>query len=378
MTPYSHQERIQTAMNSSQLKPIYNSSSRAVTKLDKKKRSLRTRTWNMDVSARGGGLCRLVAFLLVICPFGIEPSAASSESTLIISNERSNTFTVLTGDGDFIQTIDTCGRPRGMHFAENKKSFFVGCADDDLILEYALPSFEVLTRYTNIWAPETFDLHPNGKDLYISNEEDSVASALDLQSGEIFQEYETGEEPEGVQFTSDGRYVFVASEVADLVHVIDTQKKEVIKDIIVDTRPRRFALTPDETKLWVSAELASVINVIDLATLEVADTIIFDPPGFRKEQVTPVDILINRSGDRAYVALGRANHIAVVDTNTHQIMEYVLVGSRAWGLALSKDEDRLYVANGLSDDITIVDTKGAKAIRSVKTGAVPYGILVVN
>ena len=141
-----------------------------------------------------------------MCPFGIAPSAASSESTLIISNERSNTFTVLTGDGDFIQTIDTCGRPRGMHFAQNKKSFFVGCADDDLILEYALPSFEVLTRYTNIWAPETFDLHPNGKDLYISNEEDSVASALDLQSGEIFQQYETGEEPEGVHYLLPNAY----------------------------------------------------------------------------------------------------------------------------------------------------------------------------
>ena len=336
------------------------------------------KAWDLSGSVKRNRLYRLLTLLIVMCSFGVGSSVASSESTLVISNERSNTFTVLTGDGDFIKTIDTCGRPRGMHFSENKNSFYVGCADDDLILEYALPSFEVVTRYTNIWAPETFDLHPNGKHLYISNEEDSVASALDLQSGEIFQEYETGEEPEGVQFTSDGRYVFVASEVADLVHVIDTQKQEVVKDIIVDTRPRRFALTPDETELWVSAELASVINVIDMATFEVADTIIFDPPGFRKEQVTPVDILINKSGDRAYVALGRANHIAVVDTNTHQIMEYVLVGSRAWGLALSQDEDRLYVANGLSDDITIVDTKGAKAIRSVKTGAVPYGILVVN
>ena len=321
----------------------------------------------------------VILFLVGILVVFIEVlSAVSADTKLIVSNERSNSFTVLTGDGALIQSVDTCGRPRGMHFAKDKSSFFVGCADDDLILEYDVKTFEVLKRYTSIWAPETFDLHPDGETLYISNEEDSVATALDLRSGEIIGEFETGEEPEGVQFTLDGSLVFVASEVADLVHVIDTVKREVIKDIIVDTRPRRFALTPSENELWVSAELASVINIIDMAELEVSHTVIFDPPGFRKEQVTPVDILINNEGTKAFVALGRANHVAFVDIGTREITDYVLVGKRAWGLALSTDESKLYVANGLSDDLTIVDTNRAKAIKTVKTGEIPYGILVVD
>ena len=186
----------------------------------------------------------------------------------------------------------------------------------------------------------------------------------------------SGEEPEGVQVTSDGKLVFVASEAANLVHVIDTEAQEVIKDILVDTRPRRFALTPDDKELWVSAELAGIVDIIDVESLQIVGDIAFLPTGFRKEQVTPVDVLITRDGTRAYVALGRANHVAVVDVESRKVLSYILVGKRAWGLALTHDESRLYVANGLSDDVSIIDTESGRVTTSIPAGLVPYGILI--
>ena len=89
-----------------------------------------------------------------------------------------------------------------------------------------------------------------------------------------------------------------------------------------------------------------------------------------------MDVLITRDGTRAYVALGRANHVAVVDVATREILEYILVGKRAWGLALTYDEKKLYVANGLSDDISIIDTDTLKVIKSLAVGLVPYGVLI--
>jgi YVTN family beta-propeller protein len=96
----------------------------------------------------------------------------------------------------------------------------------------------------------------------------------------------------------------------------------------------------------------------------------------RKEQVTPVDVLITKDGTRAYVALGRANHIAVMDVKTREILKYILVGKRSWGLALTNDEKTLYVTNGLSDDISIVDTKTLTVVKSVPVGQIPYAILI--
>ncbi|MEE8505342.1 MAG: beta-propeller fold lactonase family protein, partial [Kiloniellales bacterium] len=197
-----------------------------------------------------------------------------------------------------------------------------------------------------------------------------------VETKKMLNEFETGEEPEGVLVTPDGKFVFVASEAADLVHVIDIEAGEIIKDIPTDVRPRRFALTPDGRELWVSAELSGMVNIIDIGALKVVEDIAFRPTGFRREQITPVDILITRDGGIAYVALGRANHVAVVDVKSRKVLDYILVGKRAWGLALTNDERLLYVANGLSDDISIIDTSSRRNIKSIPVGMVPYGILI--
>lgn len=94
-------------------------------------------------------------------------------------------------------------------------------------------------------------------------------------------------------------------------------------------------------KLWVSTELAGVVNIIDVKSLELVDDIEFLPTGFRKEQVTPLDVLIARDGKRAYVVLRRANHVAVVDVVRREVIDYQLLGKRAWGLALNDAQDRL-------------------------------------
>ena len=320
-------------------------------------------------------LVRLLTWI-IIATVANGSAWALGTGKIIITNEKDNSLTVLDASDTVVGTVATCARPRGIHFNADRTQFFVGCADDSMIAVYDMQTLKLVNRIIGVEEPETFDLHPNGKHLYISNEEDATATVFDLESRTLIAEYETGEEPEGVLATKDGKLVFVASEAADMVHVIDVEKQAVVADILVDTRPRRFALTPDEKQLWVSAELAGVVNIIDVNTFELIDDIAFLPTGFRKEQVTPVDVLITADGNRAYVALGRANHVAVVDVATRKVIEYLLVGRRAWGLALNHDQSKLYVANGLSDDISIVDTNALKVIKSVPVGRIPYGILI--
>ena len=100
------------------------------------------------------------------------------------------------------------------------------------------------------------------------------------------------------------------------------------------------------------------------------------PKGFRSDDVTPVGITLTRDGKTAYVTLGRANHVAVVDVATRKVCDYVLVGNRAWGATLNRDESMLVVVNGLSDDISLVDTKTNKVLRSVAVGRVPHTAVI--
>jgi len=164
--------------------------------------------------------------------------------------------------------------------------------------------------------------------------------------------------------------------VANSVHVIDTASRKLVKTIAVGQRPRRMALSPDGKELWVSNELGASISIISTAEQKVVHTLTLDLKGARASDITPVGLLIGRDGKRAYVAMGRANHVAFIDVASRQITERVLVGRRAWGLALSQDESRLYVVNGLSDDLSVVDVKAARALKSVPVGRVPHTVVL--
>ena len=85
---------------------------------------------------------------------------------------------------------------------------------------------------------------------------------------------------------------------------------------------------------------------------------------------------ITKDGSKVLLSLGRANHVAIIDGTSHNVLQYVLVGKRAWFVDLSPDESHAIVCNGLSDDITIIDMASLTAIQTVPVGRVPYGVLV--
>ena len=96
----------------------------------------------------------------------------------------------------------------------------------------------------------------------------------------------------------------------------------------------------------------------------------------RKTDVTPVGLAMTKDGKTAFVTLGHAAHVAVVDVPTRKVQAYILVGKRSWGITLSRDEKTLYVANGLGHDITVIDVASRKAIVSIPVGRVPWGVVI--
>lgn len=76
------------------------------------------------------------------------------------------------------------------------------------------------------------------------------------------------------------------------------------------------------------------------------------------------------------LSLGRANHIAILDAKTHDVLQFVLTGKRCWSVDLSRDEKTAIVANGLSDDITIIDMDSMQAVLSIPIGRVPHTVLI--
>ena len=123
---------------------------------------------------------------------------------------------------------------------------------------------------------------------------------------------------------------------------------------------------------------AAPSSVIDPAKRVVTGKITFSIPGLRREAIQPVGIGMTKDGKTAFIALGPANRIAVVDAASHQVTKYLLVGQRVWHMAFTPDEKYLLVTNGVSNDVSVIDVAAQKVIKTIQVGELPWGITIAQ
>ena len=98
--------------------------------------------------------------------------------------------------------------------------------------------------------------------------------------------------------------------------------------------------------------------------------------GLNDELIQPVGVVIDKDRHYAYVAMGPANRVAVINAQNYSIEKYLLVGQRVWNLAFSPDQKHLYTTNGVSNDISIIDLEEHKVTKSIAVGRYPWGVAV--
>ena len=323
-------------------------------------------------------LLHIPARAAAVLALTLAAAGAAAQGTAYVSSERDSALTLIDLRTLAVKgTLPTCKRARHVQLTADRK-LMVACTDSNQADLIDPATGKSLRRIPMGEEPEAFDLSPDGKTIYVSNEDEAELSFIEAATGRQLQAVKVGQEPEGVKVSRDGKTVYVTSEVANLVHVVDTASGQVIKNIKVGKRPRRMALTPDGKELWVTNELDASVSIVSTADHSVTGTLNFEVKGARREDITPVGILMTPDGRRAFVALGRANHVAFVDVPSRKVTNLVLVGKRAWNVALDQAGARLFVVNGLSDDVTVVDVAAAKPIKSIPVGRVPYGVVIVE
>ena len=161
-----------------------------------------------------------------------------------------------------------------------------------------------------------------------------------------------------------------------MVHWIATDSHTIIDNTPVDQRPRVAVFSPDGKRLWVSSEIGGTVSVIDVASRKVIHTIAFAIKGIPKDKIEPVGIRLSSDGKVAFVALGPANHVAMVDPESFAVKSYIMVGQRVWQMSFTPDERQLYTTNGVSGDVTVIDVARGAAIKSIRVGRYPWGVVI--
>jgi PQQ-dependent catabolism-associated beta-propeller protein len=337
-------------------------------------RAVRDDNWRRTPAIRGFRRAELAAFLLGSLLVAANPALAF---TAYVTNEKGNSVTIIDTDKlEAIKTFAVGKRPRGIAIGKDGARLYVCAGDDDVIQVFDTKTLKRTATIESGDDPEQLAISPDGATIYIANENDNLVTIVDAQSGKKIDEIPVGVEPEGVAVSPDGKTIVSTSETTNMAHFIDPATKKIVANVLVAARPRYAAFRPDGSEVWVSSEVGGAVSVIDPVRHAVTQTITFDVPGLGKEAIQPVGIRITADSKTAFVALGPANRVAVVDAQTKKVEKYLLVGQRVWQLAFTPDEKYLLTTNGVSNDVSVIDVAARKVVKSIAVGQQPWGVAV--
>ena len=291
-----------------------------------------------------------------------------------VTNERDDTVSIIDTDTlEVVRTHKTGERPRGITFSKDFSRVYICASDSDAVQVMDPETGEILNDLPSGEDPEQFVLHPDDRHLYIANEDDAITTVVDTRTRKVVAQIDVGVEPEGMAVSPDGKIVITTSETTNMAHWIDTETHELFANTLVDSRPRHAEFTKNGTELWVSSEIGGTITVFDVATQGETHKISFEIQGVHPDRVQPVGFKFTPGDAFAFVALGPSNHVAVVNAETYEVEEYILVGRRVWHMAFNGDQSQLFTTNGVSGDVTVIDVASRKALKSSKVGRFPWG-----
>lgn len=308
----------------------------------------------------------IIAFLLF--------SSAATAGEVWVTNEKGNSVSVISTETlEVVNTYPTGERPRGLVFSEDFSRLYISTSDRNVVQVMDPHTGEVLHELPSGEDPGQFVRHPNDRHLYIANEDDATTTVVDVITRDVIARISVGIEPEGMAVSPNGKIAVTTSESTNIVHWIDTTSHEIFANSLVDNRPRHAEFRGDGTELWVSSEIGGTITIFDTETRMEKAKIEFEIPGVESELLMPVGFEFSKGETHAFVALSRANHLAVVNTDTYLVEDYILVGRRVWHLAFNGDRSLLFTTNGVSSDVTVVDVATRKPLKSIKVGRYPWG-----
>ena len=122
------------------------------------------------------------------------------------------------------------------------------------------------------FAPNAFEVHPDGRIIYISAFLGGTVSEVDMFTGTVLRTFTVGGTPQDMAVTRSGKRLYVANE-AGYLNEIDLQTGQQAPTIPLAGGGFGVGITPDENQAYVSIPSQGLVQIFNLQARRLAQTL---------------------------------------------------------------------------------------------------------
>ena len=275
-------------------------------------------------------------------PLAMVASPEGDRLVLLLCGWRQQGIQVVDrATGEIVQTIEQPAAFIGLTFSPDGKTLFASGGNDDGIYVYR-------------W----IDRH-------------AVADGAIILRTKKDPKADGAAYPAGIACSPDGRFLYVAENLGDAIAVIDIATRRLVRRLLTDRYP--YAVIATRDRIYVSCWGDNTINVF---------------AGEKRTRIAvarhPSSMLLH--GNRLYVTSASTDTIAVIDTNTLNVVRRLAdslpagpqEGSTPNALALSRDGKRLFAAEADNNAVAVFDLTSHVLIGRVPTEWYPSALVRIG
>ena len=243
-----------------------------------------------------------------------------------------------------VKTIDLGAgrRPHGVLFQDAHRALVTAEGSKALLVVDVEKGTVLSTIETGQEISHMVAATPDGGRAFVANIGSGTVTAVDLAEGRVLAQIPTGKGAEGIAVRPDGSEVWVANRGADTVSVVDPVALKVVADMKAASFPIRVAFSPDGRRAFVSCARSGDVAVFDAEERRETGRLraSLEPKAGATNLLglaggVPVGIVVEPSGERAFVAHTNADVVAIFDLARGTPAGTLTAGREPDGMALS-------------------------------------------
>lgn len=317
--------------------------------------------FNRTRPRRSFGLCILSIIVGLLWPVISHAASSGSTGTLLAANEKEGTLSLID--------------PRnGTEFAKIREGGFAGHevassldgrfayvpiygdsnagvpgSDGRDVVKIDLDSRKVVGQFAFDHGVRPHDavLNPHDGLLYVTTELNRAVSIIDPTTMKWIGAIPTGQSLSHMLVIShDGRFGYVSNIEPGSVSVLDMRARKLLAVIPVSAKTQRIAISMDDQKVFTADQTSARLAVIDTGTHQVKNWISLPAPGMG---LTPT-----ADGRWLMVAIESTSQVAVVDLNAMKVVRSIDLPQYPHEIVLSSDGKFAYISCSVTGEVVSI------------------------